>query len=347
MADRNRSQLATKTRAMVTIHPRDGMKTLGTALTTASTTPTDPPRAFTLAHLSDPHLTSLAGVHALDLANKRIFGYLSWRRRRRRVHRAQTLAAVVADMRTFAPDHVAVTGDLTHIGLPEECVTAAAWLHDLGPGDRVSLVPGNHDRYVAADFDRTVGLWRDHFRGDDGRAEFPFVRRRGNVALIGVDSAVPTAPFLASGRIGDAQRARLERVLEQARAAGLFRVVLVHHSPLRDGHSPRKRLRDAAQLTQTLMTRGAELVIHGHGHEERIDRLDGPDGPMLVVAVPSASYDEPGRAGWNQYRISGDAGAWQLDLEARRSSVGGYVTTTRESTSWAETISRAVAPRSR
>jgi 3',5'-cyclic AMP phosphodiesterase CpdA len=347
MADRNNRQLATKWRAMVTIHPRDGMKTLGTALTTASTIPTDSPRAFTLAHLSDPHLTSLVGVHPGDLANKRILGYLSWRRRRRRVHRIETLAAVVADMRAFAPDHVVVTGDLTHVGLAEECATAAAWLRDLGPADRVSLVPGNHDRYVAADFDRTVGLWRDYFRGDDGAIGFPFVRRRDRVALIGVDTAVPTAPFLASGRIGDAQRARLERILEQTCAAGLFRVVLLHHSPLADGHSRRKRLSDAEAVTRTLTTHGAELVIHGHGHEERVDRLRGPAGPMLVVAVPSASYDAPGRAGWNQYRISGEAGAWRLDLEARRSSVGGYVTTTRETVSWSETVSRAVAPTSR
>ena len=181
---------------MVTIHPRDGMKTLGTALTTASTTPADSPGAFTLAHLSDPHLTSLVGVHPGDLTNKRILGYLSWRRRRRRVHRVETLAAVVADMRAFAPDHVAVTGDLTHVGLPEECATAAAWLRDLGPADRVSLVPGNHDRYVAADFDRTVGLWRDYFRGDDGAIGFP-VRsppRAGRVDRCrhrGADRAVP------------------------------------------------------------------------------------------------------------------------------------------------------------
>jgi 3',5'-cyclic AMP phosphodiesterase CpdA len=323
------------------------MKTLGTALTNASTIPADSQRAFTLAHLSDPHLTSLVGVHPGDLANKRVLGYLSWRRRRRRVHRVETLSAVVADMRAFAPDHVAVTGDLTHVGLAEECATAAAWLRDLGSGDRVSLVPGNHDRYVAADFDKTVGLWRDYFRGDDGSIEFPFVRRRGPIALIGVDTAVPTAPFLASGRIGDAQRARLERVLEQTRVAGLFRVVLLHHSPLADGHSRRKRLSDATQLTQTLMAHGAELVIHGHGHEERVDRLQGPGGPMLVVAVPSASYSEPGRAGWNLYRISGESGGWRLDIEARRSSVDGYVTTTRETVAWDETISRAGAPRSR
>jgi 3',5'-cyclic AMP phosphodiesterase CpdA len=315
-------------------------------LTTAATGPSDS-EAFTIAHLSDPHLTSLVGVHARDLANKRVLGYLSWRRRRRRIHRIETLAAVVADLRTFAPDHVAVTGDLTHIGLSAECDAALDWLRALGPGDRVSLVPGNHDRYVAANFDRTVGRWRDYFRGDDGSTDFPFVRRRGPVALIGVDTAVPTAPFLASGRIGGAQRERLANVLAQARAAQLFRVVLLHHSPLPDGHARRKRLSDAVQLTETLMESGAELVIHGHGHEERIDRLVGPKGPMLVVAVPSASHSEAGRAGWNRYRVSGAAGRWQLELEARRSALEGFVTTARETWTWGTPVSRAAAPTSR
>ncbi|RLA48224.1 MAG: metallophosphoesterase, partial [Gammaproteobacteria bacterium] len=43
----------------------------------------------TFAQISDPHLSSLEGVHARDLLNKRVFGYLSWRRKRRFEHRAE------------------------------------------------------------------------------------------------------------------------------------------------------------------------------------------------------------------------------------------------------------------
>ena len=307
----------------------------------------DAAAAFTLAHLSDPHLTSLVGVRASELANKRILGYLSWRRRRRRVHRRETLNEVVADLRSFAPDHLAVTGDLTHVGLPLECEAAADWLRELGSSDRVSVVPGNHDRYAAADFDHTVGRWREYFRGDDGTTEFPFVRRRGNVALIGVDTALPTAPFLATGRVGAVQRERLARILDETCEAGFFRIALIHHSPLMDGHARRKRLTDAAQLSDVFNVHGVELVIHGHGHEERIDRLSGPHGAMLIVAVPSASHSEPGRAGWNQYRVSGESGRWQLHIEARRSSAEGFVTTLRETIAWSGPVSRAAVPRSR
>ncbi len=301
---------------------------------------------FTLAHLSDPHLTSLEGARLRDLSNKRILGYLSWRRRRRRVHRIETLNAVVADMRAFAPDHVAVTGDLTHVGLPHECADALRWLQALGASERISLVPGNHDRYVAAAFDDTVGLWREYFRGDNGSTDFPFVRRRGGIALIGVDTAVATAPFLASGRAGDAQRDRLARILQETGAAGCFRIVLLHHSPLLDGHKRRKRLSDAREITDVLTTHGAELAIHGHGHEERIDRLAGSHGPVVVVAVPSASHSDQGRSGWNQYRVTGDAGGWSLEVETRRSTSTGFATTSLETVTWG-TVSRAAAPTSR
>lgn len=304
------------------------------------------PAAFTLAHLSDPHLTSLRGVRMRLLANKRILGYLSWRRRRRKVHRMDVLDAVVADIRSFAPDHVAITGDLTHVGLPAECNAALHWLRRLGRSDWVSVVPGNHDRYVADRFDFTVGRWREYFRGDTGAAKFPFFRRRGSVALIGVDTAIPTSPFLASGRVGDAQRERLAELLTQAGAAGLFRIVLLHHSPLPDGHTRRKRLSDATEVMRMLTTLGAELVIHGHGHEARIDRIIGPAGPMLVVAVPSASHRTFGLAGWNRYSISGEPGHWQLDVETRRTAVGGLTTTSRETLVWGAPVSPAIAPTS-
>jgi 3',5'-cyclic AMP phosphodiesterase CpdA len=302
---------------------------------------------FVLAHLSDPHLTSLHGVRARDLANKRVLGYLSWLRRRRRVHLTSVLDALMADVRAHAPDHIAITGDLTHVGLPSECAVAFDWLRSVGGADRVSLVPGNHDRYAAADASKTVGLWRDYARSDDGSIELPFVRRRGRIALIGVDSAVPTAPLLATGRVGAKQLARLADALDHARAEGLFRVVLLHHSPLLTGHSRRKRLDDAAAVTAVLERHGAELVVHGHGHEERIDRCDSATGPMPIVAVPSASDSGIGRAGWNCYRIDGSTDRWRLRIDARRSTSDGFATRAVEEFAWDAPVSRAAGSTSR
>ena len=87
--------------------------------------------------------------------------------------------------------------------------------------------------------------WATISRGDDEHAAtpFPFLRRRGPLALIGVSSAVPTPPLMATGWLGRAQLDALERMLAQLAAEHAFRVLLVHH-PLRSD-SRAKRLTDS------------------------------------------------------------------------------------------------------
>jgi 3',5'-cyclic AMP phosphodiesterase CpdA len=84
-------------------------------------------------HLSDLHLTSLAGVSARELFSKRFLGYLSWRRRRRLEHRRERLDALVADFAGGGAPEIVITGDLTHIGLEREFRAAADWLAALAP----------------------------------------------------------------------------------------------------------------------------------------------------------------------------------------------------------------------
>ncbi len=120
-----------------------------------------------LAHLSDPHLGPLPKPRLAELAGKRATGYLNWRRKRQSVHRADVLARIVADLKTQAPDHIAVTGDLVNISLPGEYAPARAWLEALGPPHDVTLVPGNHDVYVRKAASAPAAHWGDYMRGDD------------------------------------------------------------------------------------------------------------------------------------------------------------------------------------
>ncbi len=161
-----------------------------------------------LAHLSDPHLAPLPDPHWSELINKRVTGYFNWRRTRRFVHDASVLAAIVADLKAHRPDHIAVTGDLANIALAQEFVRGRAWLQALGSPQQVSFVPGNHDAYVRAGMGYAIRQWGDYMCGDHEAADFPYLRRRGPLALIGLSTAVPTAPFMATGRLGaDAARA--------------------------------------------------------------------------------------------------------------------------------------------
>jgi 3',5'-cyclic AMP phosphodiesterase CpdA len=271
---------------------------------------------FVLAHLSDPHLGPLPRPRLTDLVGKRLLGWVNWHLRRHAVHRAEILAGIIADLKAAAPDHVAVTGDLVNIALAPEFGSARAWLESLGPPDRVTFVPGNHDVYVRATAGEARRAWAPFM--EDG--EFPYVRRRGPVALVGLSTALPTAPLMASGKLGADQLARLAALLRQLKQPGAFRVVLLHHPPLglRARH---KRLVDAEPFLKVLAEHGAELVLHGHDHLHAVHWLDGPDGRIPVVGVPSCSAapgsheDDP--AAYNLYRIDGTPGAWRCEMVSR------------------------------
>ncbi len=279
---------------------------------------------FTLAHLSDAHLAPLPQPTLPQLLGKRITGYLNWQRKRQFVHRAEVLDALVADLKAAAPDHIAVVGDLANIALPGEFVHGRELLQSLGaPGD-VTVVPGNHDVYVREGAELAQRHWGAFMRGDDARPGFPFVRRRRAVALVGVSTAVPTAPFMATGWIGPRQMSAMKLHLEALGRAGVFRVVLMHHPAVTP--APRhKRLIDAAEFLGAIRDSGAELVLHGHDHRHALVALDGPHGHIPCVGVPSASA-APGTdhdaAAYNLYRIEGDANAWRCEVISRGFKVG-------------------------
>ena len=272
---------------------------------------------FVLAHLSDPHLAPLPKPRWGELVGKRATGYLNWQRNRHLVHRSDVLARIVADLKAQAPDHIAVTGDLVNIAAADEYRPAREFLERLGPAHDVTLVPGNHDAYVRSGIRYSNLHWTEYMRGDH-EIGFPFLRRRGPLALIGLSSAVPTAPFMATGRLGGEQIARLGDLFE--RCAHCFRVVLIHHPPVSKPSRRFKRLLDGADLRATLARHGAELVLHGHDHERALIYLDGPQRRIPVVGVPSASEAPPGKhdpAGYNLYRIEGEEGAWRCEVVSR------------------------------
>ena len=279
---------------------------------------------FRLAHLSDPHLPLPPTVGWRDLATQRLIGYLSYRFRRKRIHDPRVLAALVDDLHRTAPDHIAVTGDLTNIALPGEFEAAAQWLGQLGPRDTVTVVPGNHDAYVDLPWHQSLGRW-SAFMSDlaepiEARPEFPIVRRRGELALIGVSSAAPSPPFHATGWIGREQLGRLARHLKQFGEVGLFRLILIHHPPVAGMMRPRLRLTDLADFLSIIEEFGAELVLHGHSHRHAFNQVSAMRREVPVIGVPSASATAvrtDHAAGYHLYTLRHDENRWQLQVEAR------------------------------
>jgi len=286
--------------------------------------------AFSLAHISDPHISCIDDIRPGQLLSKRLFGYLKWRLHRAAEHHSGILKALQHDLAETRPDHVAVTGDLTHLSLPAEFRETRRWLESLGGPGRVTVIPGNHDTYVKTDWHQTLAHWAAYMRSDGAQSSqspaagieniFPSLRLRNRIALIGVCTAVPTAPHLATGTIGELQLRKLETLMAECAGRNLFRIVLIHHPPAPGTVSWRKRLTDAPALGSLLARYGAELVLHGHAHTSDLNNLKTPDGRVAVIGIPSASalgHTTRSRARYIIYHITPGASGWQLRLEVR------------------------------
>jgi len=280
---------------------------------------------FRLAHLSDVHLGPLPEIAYRDLVSKRITGYVNWRRNRAAALDGTVSERIVTDLKARRPDHIAVTGDMVNLALDAEIELSRAWLEALGAPDDVSIVPGNHDAYVAGALAKACKSWSAFMQGDATQeptrpGTFPYLRVRGQVALIGVSSAHATAPFMASGFFGQRQAGRLSHLLEETRKTGLFRVVMIHHPPVHGAAAAHKRLFGIARFQKVIRGQGAELVLHGHTHLPTTYHIKGRDGSVPVIGVAAAGQAPGGRrpAGqYNLFTIGGGPGAWRVDLLRR------------------------------
>jgi 3',5'-cyclic AMP phosphodiesterase CpdA len=283
--------------------------------------------ALTLSHLSDVHLGPLPESAAWkDFALKRVIGTLSWKLKRHKLHDPAIAEAIVKDIKAAAPDHVAFTGDLLNVSAHAEFPRAADWMENFGDPQWISFVPGNHDAYVPVKWEQGLGHLAPYMTGDMAvpstqlTSIFPYVRLRRNLAMIGLNSAAPQSLTRASGSVGLEQLQTLSKLLPDLKAKGYYRAVMIHHPPLPGLAPQRKALSDAAYLRDVLRDGGAELVLHGHNHHPNVTVLEGREGKIPIVGVPSASMNgdshyEP--AAWNLYEITRNQGKWATQVSVR------------------------------
>jgi len=282
---------------------------------------------FKLAHISDVHLGPLPKLTFRELASKRITGFLNWRLNRRKHLFTDTLERLMDDLEAKEPDHVAITGDLVNLATGIEIRAAADWLEEVGDPLKISVVPGNHDAYVPGAHDKAMAAWYPYVRGDgdadhwdEDRKIFPYMRIRGPVALIGCSTSIATPPFSATGYFGRRQARATAQLLKEAGEKGLFRVVMIHHPPIRGASPSHKRMIGIRRFAAAMGTGGAELVLHGHTHLNTVYWLNTHRGAdhIPVVGIASTSQGPGGnkpRAAYNLFKISGGPGTWNVVCE--------------------------------
>ena len=234
-------------------------------------------RLMRLIHITDPHLSTLDGLGFLGVRGKRRSGYLSWYKNRRYAHRREILDQLTESVARQQPDRVLLSGDLVHIGLEREMKEAAAWLRSLGPPDKVSLVPGNHDNYAADSLASMYRQWGEYLPERNGAEQdytsgYPFTHHAGSLKITGVNTSCVTRIFSAAGELGPDQRERLSASFG-AGHENFFHCLLIHHPPLPGITYRRKALRDAGELEEIIRLKKPHLVLYGHIHCNREDHL--------------------------------------------------------------------------
>jgi 3',5'-cyclic AMP phosphodiesterase CpdA len=276
-----------------------------------------------IAHFSDLHVLALEGVPTHRFLNKRFTGWVNLRVKRAHKHRPAHVRAVAREITRAKVDHVVITGDLTNLALEQEFVAVRELLEEhlgLDPHE-ISAVPGNHDLYTrgAMRDQRFTKYFHDYVASDLPElcadiplGRFPFVKLRGPVAIVGLSSAVPRPPLMASGELGKPQLEALTRILAHPEVQKRTPVILLHH-PI---HNPPTKVKtfveglwDADALIAKLAGLHRGLVLHGHLHVRRQRALATPLGELLSVGATSASLDhehEHKMAGFNLYDFDDD-----------------------------------------
>jgi 3',5'-cyclic AMP phosphodiesterase CpdA len=270
---------------------------------------------YTIAHLSDLHVTPAHVTNPLALLNKRLLGWLSWTLRRQKRYRPEMLQTLINDLHRQPHDSVVVTGDITNISLDSEFPAAVPWLQKIGTPEKVFIIPGNHDAYIPMSYAQSWQHWHAYLQSDEVHGTqdsshegvaFPTVRMRGPVVFIGLNTTFPPAAWhAANGSVGPQQLARLEQLLQQFAAKELCRVVLIHHPPDEEIEA-RRRLTDTAAFCEIIRKAGAELVLHGHLHKTVRRTIPGPTRPVPVIGVRSSSaigHQARRRAQYHLYHI--------------------------------------------
>ncbi len=266
-----------------------------------------------IAQISDLHVLDLEAVHIRDFMNKRLTGGLNLLTGRRNAHPIEVMERLVEDLSVQAPDHVVVTGDVTNLSLPGEFQRASRLLRTLGGYDRLTVIPGNHDIYTAgAQRQRRFESYFGHLLfGPDASEDdwiFPAVKDLGNVVIVGLCSALPTAPMMAWGRVGAEQLKRVREKLAGLEQPKRFTIGLVHHNLHKHGGWTESMswLRDRDEVVSTLLSLDFDMLLHGHTHKAHRFSVSRDGHTMYVIGSGSSTWNSSNPshvARYNLYQI--------------------------------------------
>ncbi len=249
--------------------------------------------AFTIAHLSDPHLS----------------------RQYYREH-IKSFKILLRTILEKGCDHLVITGDIVSTADPDDFYLARSILTTFGLMDsrKLTIVPGNHDvfggphravdvlsfpRHVrTVDYHRRLALFEEAFAETfDGVRRltpggmYPFLKDVGPYTLIGLNSIPPWSlwnnPLGSNGILSDDQMFALAGLQSGTKLHGRIPLVAIHHhfNELNDETSANSlwknieaktmRMKRRRKLLKIFSALGVQGVLHGHVHRNELYERQG------------------------------------------------------------------------
>jgi 3',5'-cyclic AMP phosphodiesterase CpdA len=220
-----------------------------------------------IIQLSDIHVWRYS-YNPLHLFNKRVLGTASLLAGRARKFRLERLGAVVARVRGLAADHILITGDLTTTALKAEFLDAREALAEiLVDPERVTIIPGNHDRYTTNSV--RYRQFEKYFGAFAPSETYPWLRHLDPyTAILGLD---PTRSHIsARGYLPPAQIAKARDLLAN-HSDRIRRLIVASHYPVvaPHGHASElkhKKMKNDREVADWLAEIGPHAYCCGHVH---------------------------------------------------------------------------------
>lgn len=230
------------------------------------------------------------------------------------------VAAHVAAAEAFAAaghfDAIAISGDVTQRARRHEFQQAAQMLDRLRKIAPVLVVPGNHDSawWFAPVGVGVPSLIHAGYRRWISRDLEPTLHVPG-ATLVGLNSSpgirlhtLTRRPrdLSVKGALTDAQLADASRRFAAA-PPGDLRVLVVHHNVVPGDLSQRWGLTRHEHMLDAIVATGAELVLSGHDHQERVVQVERDGGSFVASTAGTLSNRSRGARASALVTVTADA----------------------------------------